>query len=105
MSRLPAAARAPARAARRVPHRRDDAAPLVAQAAGFVEFAVISGRDEASVAGQQRGFGDERLIEQVGERVVAGQGFCGIGQQGRDAGQARGAYCIWPRLRSPVFRP
>lgn len=28
MSRLPAAARAPARAARRVPHRRDDATTI-----------------------------------------------------------------------------
>ncbi len=51
-------------------HGGDDAAAFVAQLAGFIQFGVITRCDETAITGQQRRFGDKRVVQQVNQRVM-----------------------------------
>jgi hypothetical protein len=68
----------------------DDAAAVVAQAAGLFKLGPVAGRDEAAVAGQMRGFGDETLgqiDQQAAEFRRQGQPIEGGGDAGGRPGQ------------------
>ena len=54
-------------------HRGDDAASLIPQGAGLIQFVVIAGGDEPTVARQQGRFGHKRVVEQVQEFIVPTQ--------------------------------
>ena len=62
----------------------DDAAALVAQAAGFVELLVEARGDEFAVAGEERRFVDQRLAETSDEGGMAAEGVAGGGEDLRN---------------------
>jgi hypothetical protein len=68
-------------------HLGDNAAAFVAQGADLVQFGVIAGCDKSAITGQKRWFGDQRLIQQVDQIIMAPQTLDGLGQE---IGQIRG---------------